>query len=98
MNLMNFVGKHPYNGGSITFTDSPYFLQVVPSLAKNPSAPNYQLVFKHKGHPSHNTRLSGLFPIPKKVLTYKGDVFYNGKKQSFVLELDKVLCVAIISR
>lgn len=97
MKLSNFLGKHPYKGGTISFKGVLYSLQIVPTRSKNPSAPNYQLVFKQKNHPSHNTRLSGLFPIPNKVLVYRGDVAYNGKKQSFMLELDKDAESAIIS-
>lgn len=98
MNLLKFVGTHTFVGGEISFNGASYTLQVAQSKTNNPNSPKYQLVFKEIGHPAHDIRLSGLFPVVGKELVYRGDIVLNGRKQRFVLELKKSSNLAIISR
>ncbi len=98
MNFLKIQGTHAINGGKIFILNVDYYLQLTPSKTNNPKAPKLQLVYKRKGDPFDNTRLSGLFSVKGKQDYYRGDIVRNGKKTKFTLVIDRLINTVTIAR
>ena len=89
MNLNKFLGNYHFKDGYLTNNGHDFVLFVAPSITGNPASPPYQLLFRQHDHPNHNKRLTGLFSVDGSGNKFRGDIYQQGKRETFYLLIDR---------
>jgi hypothetical protein len=89
MNLSKFIGHYLFKDGVLSAEEHEFTLFIAPSTTSNPASPNFQLLFRQQYHPNNNKRLTGLFMYGSSTDKFRGDIFNQGKKETFILLIDR---------
>jgi len=98
MNLSKFIGNYLFLDGALCSEHNEFVLFIAPSKTSNPSSPNYQLLFRQFQHPNHNKRLTGLFSVDNSNNVFRGDIYQQGKRETFILTIDRLNGLAEIKK
>ena len=97
MNVHYLLGTYKYEDNTlISSKDKTVKLKIAPFKSPKPTAPRYQLICMVTGHKKYNKRLSGLFKVSPT--SYRGDIYFGGKKEQFFLIIDSKDSVRIIRK
>lgn len=97
MNVHYLLGTYKYEDNTLTSSkDKRIKLKIAPFKSQNLAAPRYQLICMVTGHKKYNKKLSGLFKVSPT--SYRGDVYFGGKKEQFFLIIDSKESIRIIRK